>query len=54
MKWTKEHMNRLSDIDFAIAVLQERKNTLTNPYSLLNERINKAIKGLEEIKNKLN
>ena len=51
MKWTIKQLKNISDIDFAICILNERKKTLTNPYSPMNERINKAIKGLENLKN---
>lgn len=51
-KWTIKELNKISDIDFSISLLSERRSTLTNPYAPLNTRISKAINGLEKIKNK--
>ena len=48
-RWTIKQLNEISDIDFAIIELQERKNKLNNPYSPLADKINKTIRTLEEI-----
>ena len=53
-RWTIKELKEISDINFAIAILYERKSTLTNPYSPMNDRINKAIRGLEDLKTKHN
>ena len=39
----------MDSIQFAIAILNERKNELTNPYSPLCEKLSTAIRDLEEI-----
>ena len=48
-RWTKKQMDSMSDIDFAIAILNERKNALSNPYSPLSDKLGKAIKALSTI-----
>lgn len=48
-RWTKKQLQEMTDIDFAICMLNERKNKLTNPYSPLAEKINQAIATLSEI-----
>lgn len=53
-KWTKKQLEELDNITFAIAILNERRQSTTNPYSFLNRKINKAIAELEEIKRKNN
>lgn len=42
-KWTIKQLKEISDIEFAIIELQERKNRLSNPYSPLAEKINQVI-----------
>lgn len=49
-KWTKKQLEELDNITFTIAILNERKQSTTNPYSLLNQKINSAIGELEKIK----
>lgn len=49
-RWTKEQLDNIDDISFAIRILNERRQTTTNVYSLLNQKINKAIRTLEEIR----
>lgn len=49
-RWTKKQLEKLDNITFAIAILNERRLLTTNSYSLLNQKINKAIAELEEIK----
>lgn len=51
-KWTKKQLEELDNITFTIAILNERRQSTTNPYSFLNQKINKAIAELEEIKRK--
>ncbi|MGF7011992.1 hypothetical protein M2146_002546 [Lachnospiraceae bacterium PF1-22] len=48
-RWTKDTLKEISDLDFAIAILNERKNKL-NCYSPLSEKINKTIRKLEVLK----
>jgi hypothetical protein len=43
-------MDKLDCIEFAIAVLEERKHTLTNPYAPLYEKITKTQRELDKIK----
>ena len=49
-RWTKEQLDNIDNISFAIRILNERRQTTTNVYSLLNQKINKAIRTLEEIR----
>lgn len=42
-RWTIKELKEISDIEFAIIELQERKNRLSNPYSPLAEKINQVI-----------
>lgn len=49
-KGKKKQLEELDNITFAIAILNERKQSTTNPYSLLNQKISSAIGELEEIK----
>lgn len=50
--WTIKRLNETSDIDFAVAILNERRNKLTNVYSPLSEKIGKSIQTLEKLKDK--
>jgi len=54
MRWTIKEMNKTSAIDFAIAVLEERRNGTSNSYSPLNLKIDETIKELEYIRNERN
>lgn len=47
-RWTKKQMESYGDVEFAIAILRERKATL-NPYAPLAQRIDKSIRRLKEI-----
>ena len=49
-KWTKKQLEEIDNITFAIAILNERRQSTTNPYSLLNQKISSAIMDLEKIK----
>lgn len=49
-RWTKEQLDNIDDISFAIRILNERRQTTTNVYSPLNQKINKVIRTLEEIR----
>ena len=62
-KWTIELLKNTDNIDFAICILNERKNKLTNIYSPLSKKISQSIALLqllesaeikEMLKNKLN
>lgn len=48
-RWTKKDLANIDDIDFAIAILDERASDL-NPYSFLAQKINKTRKTLQNIK----
>ena len=50
--WTIEQMEKMDDLSFAIAILNERRNKLTNVYSPLSEKLKKAIGELERLKEK--
>lgn len=49
-RWSKKELEQLDNITFAIAVLNERRQSTSNAYSLLNQKISAAIKELEKIK----
>lgn len=52
-KWTIKELNKISDIDFCIAILNERQNKLTNPYSPLYIKISSVKNSLCKIGRKL-
>lgn len=41
-RWTKESLENLSDLDFAIAILNERKDKVSNFHSPLYQKLNRA------------
>lgn len=45
--WTIKELDEISDIDFAIRILRERYNKLTNVYSPLSKKISRTIATLE-------
>lgn len=47
--WTIKQMKEMGDLEFAIAILNERAERL-NPYAPLSKRIAKAVKTLEKLK----
>lgn len=47
MRYTIKQLNAMSEKEFAISVLEERRDSLTNPYSPLSEKLRKTIKALE-------
>ena len=47
--WTMKQMDKMSELDFAIAILNERRNKLTNIYSPLSVKIGKTVKYLEQL-----
>ena len=49
-RWTIKQLNEISDIDFAIAVLSERKNKQNNPYTPLSRKLDSTIAFLQSIK----
>lgn len=49
-RYTKKEMEKLDDIDFAICILNDRRNKCTNFYSLLSQRLQKAVLGLRELR----
>ena len=49
-RWTVKKLNNTGDIDFAIAILNERKIKL-NPFSPLGSKISSAVTTLEKLKN---
>lgn len=50
MQRLKEAAEKAENIDFSIEILKERKNTLTNCYSPLYEKISKTINELKLLK----
>lgn len=48
-RWTIEQLNSLSDLRFAQAILIERLNRLTNPYSPLASKLRSAAEKLNEL-----
>jgi hypothetical protein len=50
--WTIQRLNETDDIDFAITILNERRNHLTNQYAPLAQKIGKAIGTLNRLKEK--
>ena len=50
-RWTIKELNNTSDIDFAISILNERRNGLTNPYSPISRKLDKAMQTLESVQN---
>ena len=46
--WTIKQLDEISDIDFAIRILRERYNKLTNVYSPLSRKIARTIVTLEK------
>lgn len=49
-RWTKSDLNSLNDLDFAICILNERRNKLTNPCSPLYTKLSNAVNQLERFK----
>lgn len=49
-RWTIKQLKEISDVDFAIEIMHERKSNLTNYYSPLYKRILEAINGLRKEK----
>ena len=49
-RWTIEELKNIDDISFAVRILNERRQTTTNVYSPLNQKISKAIYTLENIR----
>lgn len=49
-RWTNEQLKNITDIDFAITILNERKNKLSNPYSPLYNKLECSIKLLDRIR----
>jgi len=52
VQWTMKQLDEISDIDFAITILQERYNRLTNAYSPLANKIKHVQNTLEMLKDK--
>ena len=48
-KWTMEELNKMSEIDFAITILNERAIKV-NPYTPLGQKISKTIAKLQSLK----
>lgn len=46
--WTIKELNETDNLQFAICILNERKNKLTNPNSPLSNKIREAVAELEE------
>jgi len=48
-RWTIKQLNETSDLRFAMAILNERVNKLTQPYSPLASKLRSAVAKLEEL-----
>ena len=48
-RWNMERLTKISDLDFAVAILIERENGLTNAYAPLGVKIGEAVKYLEQL-----
>lgn len=48
-RWTIKQLNSLSDLRFAQAILNERLNRLTQPYSPLASKLRSAAAKLDEL-----
>ena len=48
--WTIKKLNKIDDVNFAIAILNERRNNLTNVYSPLSQKIGRAIETLYKLR----
>lgn len=48
--WTIKELDNISDIDFAIRILRERHNKLTNVYSPLSKKLAEAMNTLEKLR----
>lgn len=44
--WTIERLTKIKDLDFAITILNERRNRLTNIYSPLSQKLGETISSL--------
>jgi hypothetical protein len=51
-RYTKRELADMSDLKFAMCILQERRNGLTNPYSPLAEKLRRTIHILEDLDRK--
>lgn len=49
-RWTKQDLNLYDDLLFAQAILAERRDTLTNPYSPLPVKLSEAQQTLETLR----
>lgn len=52
-RWTMKELKETDDIDFAICILNERRNTIT-PYSPLGIKLSNAVHTLSELKTEHN
>jgi len=52
-RWTQKELEEIDTVDFAIRVIQERQESITNVYTPLNQKLNHAKTELEDIKKKL-
>lgn len=48
-RWTIKKLKEIDDVDFAIAILNEKAASLTNPNAPLTDRIEKAVRGLRKM-----
>lgn len=48
-RWTQEELEKTDDLEFAVAILNERRNKL-NPYSPLSTKLAAAARAIEEIR----
>jgi hypothetical protein len=48
-RWNMEKLSKISDLDFAVAILIERENGLTNAYAPLGVKIGETVKYLKQL-----
>lgn len=53
-RWTMKELDMTRELDFAIAILNERERGLTNAHAPLGVKIAKTVKYLEELEKTIN
>jgi len=49
-RWTTAELKKTDNLLFAISILSERRNSLTNPYSPLSKKLAETVRSLEELR----
>lgn len=53
-RWTMKGLEEISELDFAIAILNEREHGLTNAHAPLGVKIAQTVKYLEQLEKTIN